>query len=144
MNRPVGNRVAIGDDGYADLVLWAMGIGVVGVALAWAGATLATVLTGGGFPELTAADTAQVLTRLPGHLGEPALAWPEPARARMPGPVAYWGCHALLLAAVVALALLVARGGVASSDPDRARSAFGARPASPGPPTCGVSPCASR
>jgi type IV secretion system protein VirD4 len=110
MNRPVPNRAAPGEDILTDLVLWALGIGAGLVAAVWCGATLTALVSGGGFPGLSEADAAQAMVRLPGNLDQPALAWPDHARAALPGPVLYWACHALLIAAVAALIVGGIRG----------------------------------
>ena len=67
-----------------------LAIGVL--ALAWsviAGAWLAAAIAGerlgvSGQPAIEAAF------RLPSRLSDPARAWPEPAAARLPGPLVYW------------------------------------------------------
>jgi len=74
---------------------------VVGVV--WAGAALAAAMSGGTF-RAGLADAAHALMRMPSRLGDPAAAWAPPQAAALPGPVAYWACQTLVLAAAGALA----------------------------------------
>jgi type IV secretion system protein VirD4 len=48
-----------------------------------------------------------VLVRLARQPGDPASAWPDPAAALVPGPVAFWATFALLLLAPLAATLFV-------------------------------------
>jgi type IV secretion system protein VirD4 len=78
--------------------------GVVGGALVWlvfGGAWLAARLRGHSLG-VGGADWFSVLARLPSRLGDPASAWPEPARSVLPGPWLYWPCT---LAAALPLAV---------------------------------------
>jgi type IV secretion system protein VirD4 len=71
-------------------------VGIVGAAVLWmvfAGAWLAARLTGHDLG-VDGSDGFAVLGRLWGRLGDPAAAWPEPARSRLPGPWLYWPCTA--------------------------------------------------
>ncbi|MGH9031390.1 MAG: type IV secretory system conjugative DNA transfer family protein [Acidimicrobiia bacterium] len=79
---------------------------VAGVA--WAGAALAALAAGGSLDAgLTAAATAAV--ELPGHLTDPAAAWPTPASSQLPGPWLYWPATLVALAAAVSLLVIVLR-----------------------------------
>jgi type IV secretion system protein VirD4 len=89
------------------LFVVALGVTVTG-GIVWAGATAAAQITGGHLGA-SAADALKAAVRLPGHLGDPASAWP-PERARvLPGPVPYWICTALVAAAAVALGVTAVR-----------------------------------
>ena len=80
--------------------------GVLGVV--WLGAWLAATSTGRGLG-VGYAQVLRVVLGLPGHLSDPRLAWPAPARSRLPGPWVYWPCTLLAAAPVVLLAWLVLR-----------------------------------
>jgi type IV secretion system protein VirD4 len=80
----------------ATLWLW------VGVA----GALFGHGWAGGGIGELLGAAT-----RLPGHLADPARAWPAPDRFRLPGPEGFYGALLLLLGAGTALVIVARRAG---------------------------------
>ncbi|MEW6470677.1 MAG: type IV secretory system conjugative DNA transfer family protein [Actinomycetota bacterium] len=97
-------------DGSADIVL-ALGATAIAVVTAtWAGAAAAAALSGHGAVRADLADAAAALVGLPGHLGHPAQAWPEPARSQLPGGLVYWACQVLVIVAVTALAVLGWRG----------------------------------
>jgi type IV secretion system protein VirD4 len=100
--------------GLSDAVLLAI-IGVI-VALGltvWLWGGIAGELFGHGWPRgAGAGGVLTVLTRLPGHLGRPAAAWPAAARRALPGPVGCYVALALLVAAIAGLVLLTARGGL--------------------------------
>ncbi|MDP9388485.1 MAG: type IV secretory system conjugative DNA transfer family protein, partial [Actinomycetota bacterium] len=57
-------------------------------------------------------DAGQALLGLPSHLSDPKQAWPAPVRGALPGPIAYWACQLLVLAAAAAViaGFLVLRG----------------------------------
>lgn len=67
-------------------------------ALVWLWGAVAGMLFGGGPPRLGAGQLMGVLVRLPGHLGDPASAWPPPVRAALPGPAGSYAALALVLA----------------------------------------------
>jgi type IV secretion system protein VirD4 len=87
----------------------------------WGGAVLAAGLAGGSL-SASFATAVEAGLRLPGHLGEPAGAWPEPAAVAIPGPWVYWPATALVAAVAVtvvagALRLLYHRVGTAPRHP---------------------------
>jgi len=92
--------------GGLDLTWWLLaGLGGL-LALAvvvWAGAQLACALTGRPAPD---GGLATALTSL-AHPGDPAAAWPYPAR--LPGPVVYWGSTVLVVAAAAATTVTIGR-----------------------------------
>ena len=54
-------------------------------AVVWLTGAIGGWLNAGHGPRLSAAATATVLIRLPGHLGDPRAAWPAPWPSRLPG-----------------------------------------------------------
>ena len=74
----------------------------------WLGAWLAAAATDHGLGVGYSQDLRVVLS-LPGHLSDPRLAWPEPARSRLPGPWLYWPCTLLAAAPAVLVVWLVLR-----------------------------------
>jgi type IV secretion system protein VirD4 len=77
--------------------------------LVWTVGQVAAILFGAHHPlPMPAEDMAGVLWRLPGHLDDPAHAWPRSVRGMLPGPVGMYA--ALVLVAwgpVLAIGLLV-------------------------------------
>jgi type IV secretion system protein VirD4 len=71
-------------------------------ALVWSATGLAAVLSGTGWPRLSASAVASALMRLPTHLSDPRLAWPSAVRAQIPGPAAFYPAVALVLAGLAA------------------------------------------
>lgn len=93
-----------------DLVLIAAaGTAAAALALNWAVASLAALVGRGRLLHASLGGTFSSLTRLPKHLGDPRLAWPNPARSNLPGPVLYWAALIVVLAAVVAVGMFVAQ-----------------------------------
>ena len=82
------------------------------VAFVWLWGGLAGELFGRGWPHVNGpAGLLGVLASLPSHLGDPARAWPAPARSRLPGAVGSY-CALAVLGAAVAVAVVAAiRGG---------------------------------
>ena len=66
-------------------------------------------------------DTSRAKTA--GHAGDPRLAWNEPARSNLPGPVVYWLAVVLVVVLLIALsAVLVQRlGSRRHESPDKRR-----------------------
>ncbi len=79
----------------------ALGLG----AFVWAWGGVAGSLFGRGWPQLTAGQLAGVIVHLPGHLSDPAGAWPPDLRGRLPG---VGGFYAALVLEGVAMASLIA------------------------------------
>jgi type IV secretion system protein VirD4 len=103
-------------------------LAVVGVAFAvlgalWLWGGVAGALFGGGWVRVSLTELLAVLVRLPGRLGDPALAWPAGVRGELPGPVPFYVALMLPLGAAVAAYLLSARTGLWSA----LRRAEGAR-----------------
>ncbi len=83
----------------AVLLAIVMGISV----MVWAGGQLAALIRHGHPLDASVGDALQAAVRLPDHMGDPRLAWPEPARHQLPGPVLYWAASILALAAAGAV-----------------------------------------
>jgi len=96
-------------DPMADLALIGMGAVIACGLVVWAGASLAAVLRHGVGLGAPVATSFGSLLRLPKYFGHPAMAWPEPARSRLPGPLLYWTCTMVVTAVGVGLALGVWR-----------------------------------
>jgi type IV secretion system protein VirD4 len=80
-------------------------IGLVVAAALTAGAFLwtsraAASLFGDGSLQAGVPDALAALARLPGHLSDPAQAWPDGKGVALPGPVPYWGVLSLPAAAL--------------------------------------------
>ena len=74
-----------------------------------AGSHVAARIVGG--PPLRAGlvEAGRALWRLPSTPGDPAAAWGPDQRAALPGPVAYYGCLAVLGLAVAGMILVTVR-----------------------------------
>lgn len=104
----------------ADLTDWALSAGAVLIGiggLLWCGATLACLITGRPVPDGGPLAALRALR----HLGDPASAWPDPTQ--LPGPVPYWACTLLVLAAAGIATAMVWRavragGGRSGRGPD--------------------------
>src|SRR5215211_6395380 len=85
----------------------------------WLAGQLSGAVFGAGWPPGRITQAGSVLLELPGHLDDPARAWPHHARASLPGPIAFYSTLGLLVgtiaAAVVAIATRVGDGLVPGS-----------------------------
>jgi type IV secretion system protein VirD4 len=95
-----------GSDRYLYIVLGVTA--AVVLALIWVVGALAGVLFGSGSAAIGAGETVGVALRLPSHLGDPRLAWPTPARGRLPGAAGFYATLTLLITALGALGLAAA------------------------------------
>lgn len=84
------------------------GLFVTGMTV-WLAGQIAAALFGSGWPRSSVEDAAGVVLGLPGHLGDPASAWPAPARASLPGPLAFYVVLVALTTVLAAATVLVAR-----------------------------------
>jgi type IV secretion system protein VirD4 len=78
-------------------------VAIVAVGILWifvGGAWLAARVTGTSLG-VAGQQAIEVIARVPEHWTNPAAAWPEPARSRLPGPVLYWLCTASAAAPLV-------------------------------------------
>jgi type IV secretion system protein VirD4 len=103
-----GSSSRVGGSGDVAL-LCVLGVVLSLAALAWLWGGVAGVLFGGGWPRLRTSEILGVLVRLPGSLNHPALAWPAPARSRLPGTTGLYAALALVAAGCGAVALVVMR-----------------------------------
>ncbi len=81
-------------------------IGVVGGVsiMVWAGAQLAALVSHGKPLDVTVGHALEAAVRLPDNMGDPRMAWPEPARHLLPSAVLYWLASIVALAAASAVA----------------------------------------
>ncbi len=98
--------------GWDGAVLALLGSLLALATLIWAWGGIAGALFGGGWPRVGVGQLLDVLARLPGRLANPALAWPSPARASLPGPGQFYAALGLLAAATATPVLLLSRSGV--------------------------------
>jgi type IV secretion system protein VirD4 len=86
--------------------LLAAGLGVAAASsgLVWASGQLAGLVFGHSWLHLDPADVAGVLSQLPHHLGDPAMAWPATAREALPGAAGMYGAFTATTAAAVGAA----------------------------------------
>jgi type IV secretion system protein VirD4 len=81
-----------------------LGVGAAASGLVWATGQLAGLVFGHTWLHLDPADVAGVLGQLPHHLGDPAMAWPTPAREALPGPAGMYGAFTATTAAAAGAA----------------------------------------
>lgn len=93
---------------FDTVVLFFGGAVVLLVAVVWAGAALALVVTGEPV-ELSIGDAAGTLPRLVDHVGDPAAAWSGRDGERLPGPLTYWACTAVAALVASAMAMVALR-----------------------------------
>jgi type IV secretion system protein VirD4 len=84
-------------DGFGDAALLIV-IGLLAALLAavWLWGATAGVLFGAGAPRVAPGQLLGVLVHLPGHLGDPGLAWPATDRVRLPGAAGFYAALALV------------------------------------------------
>jgi type IV secretion system protein VirD4 len=82
---------------------------LAGVVWLWGG--IAGLAFGNGWPRIGGAGLAGTLVRLPGHLKDPAQAWPATARAQLPGPVGFYAALAVLVSGLWLATVLLLRFG---------------------------------
>jgi type IV secretion system protein VirD4 len=94
----------------SDGVLVALFGSIVAFAvLVWLWGGVAGVVFGGGWPRIGGGELAGTLVRLPGHLKDPARAWPPTARAQLPGPLGFYAALALVVSGLWLTAVLLLR-----------------------------------
>ena len=93
------------NDNLATIALIAIG----GPLIALGGLVyVASWLASGQGPGIPFDDVMSGVIHLPTTMGDPAAAFPEPARSRLPGPHLYWGIHIAALVVVLAVGVKVA------------------------------------
>ncbi len=107
------SREGISDPAALAIVGVVAGIGL----LLWLWGGVAGALFGAGWPRLGAGQLLGVLVRLPGHLGDPAGAWPARTRAGLPGAGGFYGALGLLAAVIWAGAVAGGRAGILRAAP---------------------------
>ena len=98
------------------------------VAFLWLWGGIAGAVFGGGWPGLGADRLLSVLVRLPGHLDDPARAWPGAMRSRLPGPGGFYAALCLLSSIAGTVAVALSRAGVLVTARRRGSGARWARP----------------
>jgi type IV secretion system protein VirD4 len=105
------------DSGTDTLLMVVIGLALAASALVWLVGQVAALAFGAHHPiRLGLSEMPQVLFQLAQHPGDPRLAWPDPARSALPGPVGMYAALLLTLAlpASVLGLLLTARSGRSS------------------------------
>lgn len=97
-----------GFGGFELLVVVVAGVAMAVIGVVWAGASLALLLSGNAQAVVFSA-AVEATGRLPGHLADPAGAWPLPYSALLPGPPLYWLSTGVCAAAVSGVAVVVIR-----------------------------------
>lgn len=121
MTRPqVAPRRESSDD---TMFVLAVGIAATAAGGHWLVGNLAAIIGRGRLLRAGLGDALAALTRLPSHAGNPRLAWEEPARSNLPGPVAYWLAVVLVVLFAVTLATVVMHrlGSHRHEPPDKRR-----------------------
>ncbi len=91
--------------GIGDEAMLAMIGALLGaLLLVWIWGGLAGAVFGDGWPQVGFGALLTVAVRLPGHLGDPAAAWPAGTRAGLPGPAGFY----LTLVPVVSIGVTIA------------------------------------
>jgi type IV secretion system protein VirD4 len=88
---------------------------VVGTAL-WLAGELSGRVFGGAWPGTGASEMGAVLARFARHASDPARAWPPQDRTLIPGPLAFYGTLAFVLAPPLIVALVVLRRRLGMTD----------------------------
>lgn len=97
------------DSNSLETVLLVIGAAILGVsAVALAGAYLAAIAFGDATFRAGLGDAVAALLAMPRHLAEPRLAWSDQA-AGLPGPVAYWGSTAVVVAAAAVVGVVIVK-----------------------------------
>lgn len=109
----------------SDDTMFVLAVGAAATAAGghWLAGNLAALIGRGRPLRAGLGDALSALTRLPSHAGDPRLAWDEPARSNLPGPVIYWLAvvMVLLLAVTVATAVMQRLGSQRHEPPDKRR-----------------------
>jgi type IV secretion system protein VirD4 len=93
-------------------LLAAVGLALAVLGALWLWGGVAGAVFGGGWIRVSFGELLGVLVRVPGHLIDPARAWPAPVRDRLPGPGGFYAALALLAAGVGVACALAARAGL--------------------------------
>lgn len=91
------------DNSDEDLFVLVIGAAAVAAGGHWLVGNLAALIGRGRLLRAGFGEAVAALTRVPSHVEDPRLAWDEPTRSNLPGPVVYW----LAVAVVVVLAVML-------------------------------------
>ena len=110
---------------------WAVAILIAALVwVSWAGGSLAALVSTGHWPSVELGDVTRISAGTLFNLNDPASAWPEPWKSRMPSPIVmYLGALAAIVAALLVVALMLRLWGLAADglrrggggDPEAAR-----------------------
>lgn len=110
---------------HSDDTVFVLAVAAAATAAAghWLVANLAALIGRGRPLHAGLGDALGAPTRLPSHARDPRLAWDEPARSSLPGPVVYWLTVVLvvLLAVTLATVLVHRLGSHRHEPPDKRR-----------------------
>ena len=93
-------------------LLAAVGLALAVLGTLWLWGGVAGALFGNGWIRVSLGQLVEVLIRIPGHLTDPARAWPPAARGGLPGPGGFYAALGLIAAGVGAACAAAARGGL--------------------------------
>jgi type IV secretion system protein VirD4 len=79
------------------------------LVLVWMSGALAGLLFGAGWTPIDLADAIGVALRWPAHAGDPRVAWPPPARGRLPAAAGIYAVLCLLIGVASGIAALAIR-----------------------------------
>jgi type IV secretion system protein VirD4 len=109
----------------SDDTIFLLVVGAVATATGghWLVGNLAALVGRGRLLRAGLGEALGALTRLPSHPGEPRLAWDEPARSNLPGPVIYWLAVVLVVLPTLTLATVLMQrlGSHRHEPPDKRR-----------------------
>ncbi len=124
MTRPQAPSPRDGSDDTTFVLV--VGVAATAAAGHWLVGNLAALIGRGRLLHAGLGEALGALTRLPSHRGDPRLAWDEPARSNLPGPVVYWLAVVLVVLLVVSLAtVLMHRLGPHRHEPPDKRRRLG-------------------
>jgi type IV secretory pathway TraG/TraD family ATPase VirD4 len=97
-------------DGPADyLIVVLVVVAVTATVGTWATGQVAGLITHAAWPAVPFGDAFRVARQVPHHWDDPRSAWPEPARADLPGPAGFAVAAVIVAGTMVSAALLVLR-----------------------------------
>jgi type IV secretion system protein VirD4 len=105
------------------LLITAAAAAVAVIAGTWLTGQLAGLVFHGTWPPASIGQALQITLALPGHLHDPALAWPARARADLPGPAGFAAAAVIVAIVMTAAAVYAVRRLLAS----RSRDGFASR-----------------
>jgi len=96
---------------------------ITDMTVLWATGEISGRIFGGHWPRIGAAAMGTIVARFPSHLGDPAQAWPPPARSLIPGPLGFYTTMTILLlpAALAGGLIIRSRNASRARQPQSAR-----------------------